>query len=530
MRPRYRLRDAPRPHRHQACRAQRHDRVQDGRHERHGHYPTTLPWAGNLGGGPPFPGQAAPTPKTLCEAKPAGAAIDGAGSDRAPPMRPATSPRSSRRREAGRTKARRCSPTVRTSAPARGRRRRPARSLPAPRHCRSALVRACALSSSTHRRLRYFRLRLTDNSGNMGAADPRRRRGWNCSTTRSRRAAAKGPGSPDMTLAKSCCRPVRAPTWSLRFRRRRPGADDVDRGLSADRGGLRRRPDRSVMHSRRPPGPPRLPPTRSQPAHRSGRPPATPCRSLARRPERCSTRYVQPEERRQRLAEHQIHEHRGSGGTIGVDGTSAPLTSRTTRVAPHLFMSTRYVKPGDTLSCRSRTRSPRTIDSTCTGLDPANLAVQRPDLGTHTFTRPYHELRDNVDSRVVRHGPQFTLTFRRRIDPRPQPDGVTPGGELGRWAVPLPHLLPRDARHALRARRRPGNGKERPDINANTGQVTVNQGQTATLNGRPSDIDGEPVTLSSSVGSTTTTVVRISPRGSQRGPASSQVVIARHGT
>ena len=83
-----------------------------------------------------------------------------------------------------------------------------------------------------------------------------------------------------------------------------------------------------------------------------------------------------------------------------------------------------------------------TIRSTCTG----SRSSRSPDpRGNPKYTFP-PEFRDNIDI-----PPNYTLTFRIKLEDRPLMDGVTPGG--GRpLALPLPHLPPRPPRHDLGAR------------------------------------------------------------------------------
>ena len=113
-----------------------------------------------------------------------------------------------------------------------------------------------------------------------------------------------------------------------------------------------------------------------------------------------------------------------TAGTIGVDNITASHDAPNYETAPHLG-STRYAKPGDTLelSLTNTTQAHHPFHLHGFSIQPLSLSN-----GTQTFTWPYPEFRDNVD---IPGG--FTLTFRVRIDPRPQADGTTPGGELGRW-------------------------------------------------------------------------------------------------
>jgi len=181
-------------------------------------------------------------------------------------------------------------------------------------------------------------------------------------------------------------------------------------------------------------------------------------------------------------------------GTIGIDGTTASHDVPDYRTAPHLA-STRYATPGETLQLSITNTTQAHHPYHLHGFSMQPLSMSNGD-GTQKFVWPYHEFRDNIDIPAG-----FTLTFRIRIDPRPQPDGVTPGGELGRWLFHC-HIFFHATLGMLSELVvvRP-NGKERPDINVYTTQVTVNRGRTATAKGTYFDVDKEPVRLSSSVGS-----------------------------
>jgi FtsP/CotA-like multicopper oxidase with cupredoxin domain len=160
--------------------------------------------------------------------------------------------------------------------------------------------------------------------------------------------------------------------------------------------------------------------------------------------------------------------------------------------APHLD-SSRYAKQGDTLQLE--------VKNTTGANHPYHLhgfSIQPVSLtnGGETFTWPYPEFRDNVD---IPGG--FTLKYKIRLDPRPLPDGVTPGGALGRWVFHchiffhatdgmLSELVITDAK-----------GNERPDVNVDNSELAVSRGGTATVDGTYKDPDGDPVTLGASVGS-----------------------------
>jgi Multicopper oxidase len=178
--------------------------------------------------------------------------------------------------------------------------------------------------------------------------------------------------------------------------------------------------------------------------------------------------------------------------TIGVDGITASHDVPNYETAPHLG-STRYAKPGDTLelSLTNSTQAHHPFHLHGFSMQPQSLSN-----GVQTFTWPYPEFRDNVDV-----PPGFTLTFRIRIDPRPQPDGHTPGGELGRWLFHCHIFFHATLGMLSELVVTAPNGRERPDMNLGTTQVTVRKGQIATVNGTYFDIDNERVRLSSSVGS-----------------------------
>ena len=107
-----------------------------------------------------------------------------------------------------------------------------------------------------------------------------------------------------------------------------------------------------------------------------------------------------------------------------------------------LASSARYAKLGDVLQLTVTNMTgahhpfhlhgfsiqPISLTDTMAGPPPApNGNDASPGIGP-PYTFPYHEFRDNID---VPAG--YTLTFRVRLDDRPQMDGVTLGGGLGRW-------------------------------------------------------------------------------------------------
>src|SRR4051794_21802355 len=160
--------------------------------------------------------------------------------------------------------------------------------------------------------------------------------------------------------------------------------------------------------------------------------------------------------------------------------------------AAHL-QSTRYATEGSILQL--------TTENTTGARHPFHLhgfSIQPLRLtksGGPDFTWPYHEFRDNVDI-----PPGYKLEFRVRLEPRPMPDGVTPGGALGRWLFHC-HIF----FHATDGMLSelvivPQDGNERPNINPDVATSGPKQGETAYMSGKFGDPDGDPVTITSSIG------------------------------
>ena len=154
----------------------------------------------------------------------------------------------------------------------------------------------------------------------------------------------------------------------------------------------------------------------------------------------------------------------GAGGTIGVDGTSAPhdIPNYRDGPAPGQLDAVREIRRHAAAVGHEHARCEPSIPPAWV-LDPANLAVQRAGRWhTDVHVAVPRVPRQRRHSRVFRHGPHFHAHV-------PAADRSPPAARRGHArrrarpvAVPLPHLLPRDARHALRARRRPGQRQGAP--------------------------------------------------------------------
>jgi FtsP/CotA-like multicopper oxidase with cupredoxin domain len=196
-----------------------------------------------------------------------------------------------------------------------------------------------------------------------------------------------------------------------------------------------------------------------------------------------------------------------AAGTLAVDGTfgthDVPAGVDYSDAA-HLD-SSRYAKEGDILRLTAENGTGAHHPFHLHGFSIQPLKLDGPPfdpaVGGNDFPWPYPEFRDNID---IPNG--YRLNFAVKLDPRPMPDGTTPGGALGRWLFHC-HIFFHATNGMLSELvvTSAANGNERPDINANLPSVTVDQGKTATMTGTYKDRDGDPVTLSASVGTVTDT-------------------------
>ncbi len=167
------------------------------------------------------------------------------------------------------------------------------------------------------------------------------------------------------------------------------------------------------------------------------------------------------------------------------------------KLAAHLN-SSRYATQGDILQLTAQNVTGAHHPFHMHGFSIQPILLDGP--GATDFTWPYPEFRDNVD---IPNG--YTLTFRVRLDARPQADGTTPGGALGRWVFHC-HIFFHATNGMLSELVITApNGNERPDINPDNYLLTVRRGHAAAVNGTFGDPDGNLVSLSSSLGTITQT-------------------------
>jgi FtsP/CotA-like multicopper oxidase with cupredoxin domain len=190
-----------------------------------------------------------------------------------------------------------------------------------------------------------------------------------------------------------------------------------------------------------------------------------------------------------------------TGGGVNVDGVvgthdvSPPYTG-----ADHLG-STRYAKLGDTLqlSVTNQSGAHHPFHLHGFSMQPISLTPDATHPTDPSFTWPYPEFRDNID--IPGH---YVLTFRIKLEDRTLADGVTLGGGLGRWVFHCHIFFHATLGMLSEVVVTDANGNEAPDVDANDPVVEVaNSGDTATMDGTFADRDGDAVTLTASVGTVT---------------------------
>ncbi len=159
--------------------------------------------------------------------------------------------------------------------------------------------------------------------------------------------------------------------------------------------------------------------------------------------------------------------------------------------APHQA-SARYVKIGDTVELQVTNTSGLHHTFHMHGFSFQPVTLTRANNPTFTFPPEY------VDAVDV--PPNVTLTYRFKVEDRPQADGVTPGGAAGRWVFHCHMFI--HAHLGLIAElvvTGPG-GNERPYVDMTPTLVQANEGDVASVSGKVLDPDNDPVTMSANVG------------------------------
>lgn len=179
-------------------------------------------------------------------------------------------------------------------------------------------------------------------------------------------------------------------------------------------------------------------------------------------------------------------------GVVGTHGTTGDYTTE-----PHTATS-RYARLGDILELTVTNTTPAHHTFHLHGFSFQPLAFERYLPTTTTGGDYVFDYREFVDSIDI--PPSYSLRFRVRLDDRPLPDGVTPGGAMGRWVLHC-HLF---FHHGLGMHSEfvvtGADGNERPNLSTDATTVAAAQDGSASATGRFSDPDGDPMALSTSEG------------------------------
>jgi hypothetical protein len=164
--------------------------------------------------------------------------------------------------------------------------------------------------------------------------------------------------------------------------------------------------------------------------------------------------------------------------------------------APHMG-STRYAKSGDILQLTVQNTTGADHPFHLHGFSIQPILLDGP-AAADDYSWTFPEFRDNVDIPK-----NYKLTFRIRIDPRPMADGVTPGGELGRWLFHCHIFFHTEDGMISEVVVTDANGNEAPTVDTNGTSTTAAQSAPATMKGTYDDRDGDAVSLSASSGTVT---------------------------
>ena len=180
---------------------------------------------------------------------------------------------------------------------------------------------------------------------------------------------------------------------------------------------------------------------------------------------------------------------------FGVDGIPGPQEHHGGYAGSPRLGTTRYARLGDTLELSIENQTSQHHPFHLHGFSFQPLKLERVGGGGPDYEFPYTEFRDEVDL-----PPGYLLRFRVSLEDRPQLDGRTMGGGLGRWMFHC-HIFPHSTLGMMAELIVvDGAGNERPNIDAHSPSVTVTEGEVASVTGTFSDPDGDAVALTASVG------------------------------
>ncbi len=160
-------------------------------------------------------------------------------------------------------------------------------------------------------------------------------------------------------------------------------------------------------------------------------------------------------------------------------------------VAPHQA-SARYVAIGDTVELQVTNTSGLHHAFHMHGFSFQPVTLTRANNPTFTFPP---EFVDAVDT-----PPNYTLTYRFKVEDRPQMDGTTPGGAAGRWVFHCHMFIHAHLGLIAELVVTSADGNERPYVDMTPTEVAADEGDVAQVSGKIVDPDNDPVTMSANVG------------------------------
>lgn len=183
----------------------------------------------------------------------------------------------------------------------------------------------------------------------------------------------------------------------------------------------------------------------------------------------------------------------GAGGGVTIDGVAGNFSGFTPYTsAPHIG-SSRYAEPGGILDFSIHNNSGAHHPFHLHGFSFQPISLTRP--GGPNYVWPYREFRDVVD---MPNG--YTLNFRVRLDDRPLVDGVTMGGAFGRWLFHCHIFFHAHQGMISEMVVTSGDGSEKPYVNVKGSWTYAPSGGTARRSGTFAHPDGKPISLTASDG------------------------------
>jgi FtsP/CotA-like multicopper oxidase with cupredoxin domain len=181
------------------------------------------------------------------------------------------------------------------------------------------------------------------------------------------------------------------------------------------------------------------------------------------------------------------------GGMTGINGIAGSFEGFTPYTSiPHIG-SSRYAEPGEVLELTVTNPSGAHHPFHLHGFSFQPISYTHP--ASPDYVWPYREFRDNLDIPAG-----YTLTFRVRLDDRELADGVTLGGDLGRWLFHCHIFFHAHMGMLSELVTTAADGSEKPNVDVGGSWAYTPSGLTATRFGTFSHPDGKNVSLTASDG------------------------------